>query len=436
MPYRQDLTSCFAEAIGERGLERSDFEHTLAAAGPALAAIGEAHRAASLPLLRLPGHSDDLAALAPLAGRYRREYDHVVVLGTGGSSLGAKTLCALADRGFGPPPGAPRMWFMDNVDPDTFDSLFASLDLAKTGFLAVSKSGSTTETITQLLVCIDALRSAGLGLGDRITAITEPADNPLRRIAATHGMAVLDHDPGIGGRYAVLSLVGLLPAMIAGLDAAAIRAGAAWVLDPILAGAQAPDVPPATGAAVSVALFRHRGANLTVLMPYVDRLAEFGMWYRQLWAESLGKDGTGTTPIRALGTVDQHSQLQLYLAGPADKMYTVVTLDCLGTGPGVPADLAGDPALDYIRGRTMGDLMDAEQRATIEALADNHRPVRVFTLARLDERAMGALMMHFMLETIIAAQLLGVDPFDQPAVEQGKVLTKRYLSQSAPAGVT
>lgn len=436
MPYQQDLTSCFAEATGERGLERSDFERTLGEAGPALAAIREAHQNGSLPLLRLAEQQGDLKALVPVAERYRRDYDHVVVLGTGGSSLGAKTLYALADCGFGPPPGAPRLWFMDNVDPDTFETLFASLDLARTGFLAVSKSGTTAETITQLLVCIDALRRANVEVGDRITAITEPADNVLRRLAATHGMAVLDHDPDIGGRYSVLSLVGLLPAMIAGLDAGAVRAGAATVLDPILAGASAADVPPATGAAASVALFRHRGASLTVLMPYIDRLADFGLWYRQLWAESLGKDGTGTTPIRAIGTVDQHSQLQLYLAGPADKMYTVVILDCVGTGPKVPADLAADPTLGYIRERTMGDLMDAEQRATIEALASNHRPVRVFTLPRLDERAMGALMMHFMLETIIAAHLLSVDPFDQPAVEQGKVLTKRYLTESAPLGVT
>ncbi len=168
-------------------------------------------------------------------------------------------------------------------------------------------------------------------------------------------------------------------------------------------------------------------------MPYVDRLADFGLWYRQLWAESLGKNGTGTTPIRAVGTVDQHSQLQLYLAGPADKMFTVVMLDCAGTGATVDAGLAADEALGYLRGRTMGDLMDAEQRATAETLARNGRPTRLIRLASLDEAVMGGLMMHFMLETIISAHLLGVDPFDQPAVEEGKVLTRRYLA-ATPGG--
>jgi glucose-6-phosphate isomerase len=166
-------------------------------------------------------------------------------------------------------------------------------------------------------------------------------------------------------------------------------------------------------------------------MPYVDRLACFGLWFRQLWAESLGKRGQGTTPVNALGTVDQHSQLQLYLDGPRDKMFSVVLLDCAGTGPRVDPALADDRALGYLTGRSVGDLMDAEGRATVETLIRNGRPTRVFRLTALDERVMGALMMHFMLETVIAAHLLGVDPFDQPAVEEGKVLTRQYLAGAA-----
>ena len=178
-------------------------------------------------------------------------------------------------------------------------------------------------------------------------------------------------------------------------------------------------------------LLEERGLANTVLMPYCDRLDAFALWYRQLWAESLGKDGAGTTPIRALGPVDQHSQLQLYLDGPRDKMFTLVTLDCAGDGPRIDAALADDPALQYLGGRTMGDLLDAEQRATAESLARRGRPARRFHLDRLDETTLGALLMHFMLETIIAADLLGVDAFDQPAVEQGKVLAREYLAQTA-----
>jgi glucose-6-phosphate isomerase len=169
-------------------------------------------------------------------------------------------------------------------------------------------------------------------------------------------------------------------------------------------------------------------------MPYIDALGPFGLWFRQLWAESLGKDGTGSTPIRAMGTVDQHSQLQLYLAGPADKFYTLILVPQAGKGARVAPDLAEDQALSYLAGRTMGDLLEAEQRATLETLAANGRPVRALVLPRLDERAMGALMMHFMLETIIAADLLGVNPFDQPAVEEGKRLAREHLSGMAGKG--
>lgn len=147
---------------------------------------------------------------------------------------------------------------------------------------------------------------------------------------------------------------------------------------------------------------------------------------RQLWAESLGKGGQGTLPATGIGPVDQHSQLQLYLAGPADKSYTVMSVASAGAGPRVTTD---DPALAYLNGKTIGDLMDAEYRATVETLKSNNRPVRTIDVPVLDETAMGALLMHFMLETIIAAHLMGIDPFDQPAVEEGKILARDYLGR-------
>ena len=166
-------------------------------------------------------------------------------------------------------------------------------------------------------------------------------------------------------------------------------------------------------------------------MAYADRLERFTRWYVQLWAESLGKDGKGTTPIGALGPVDQHSQLQLYIAGPRDKLFTIVTVASAGRGPRMAADLARLAGEPEFAGKTIGDLVAAEGRATAETLARNGCPVRTIHLERLDEAALGELLMHFMLETIIAAHLLGVDPFDQPAVEEGKVLAKRYLTGGA-----
>jgi glucose-6-phosphate isomerase len=188
-------------------------------------------------------------------------------------------------------------------------------------------------------------------------------------------------------------------------------------------------VPSALGAALNTAA-AHAGKNIAVLMAYADRLERFSRWYVQLWAESLGKAGRGTTPLGALGPVDQHSQLQLFIAGPRDKLFTVITVGTKGRGPRIDPDLAKRAGEPDLGGRTMGDLVAAQGRATAETLARNGCPVRTMHIETLDETSLGALMMHFMLETMIAAHLIGVDAFDQPAVEEGKVLAKRYLSQS------
>jgi glucose-6-phosphate isomerase len=229
----------------------------------------------------------------------------------------------------------------------------------------------------------------------------------------------------------VLTNVGLLPAAVAGLDIAALRRGAGAALAPVLAGNAPGEVPAAVGAALSVALAATRGKPIAVLMAYADRLERFTRWYVQLWAESLGKAGKGTTPIAALGPVDQHSQLQLFIAGPRDKLFTVITVAAAGRGPRLDAGLAAAAGEPGFAGKTIGDLVAAQGRATAETLAKNGCPVRTFKLDRLDEASLGELLMHFMLETIIAAHLLGVDPFDQPAVEEGKVLAKRYLTGTA-----
>ena len=420
MHYRHDIAGCLAEAVGKRGLTAAELESTLKRAASSLVAFAALKRAGKTPFLSLPSRRTDLKALKRLAAEFRRFKD-VIVLGTGGSSLGGQTLVAL-----GRPRQVPRLHFMDNIDPASFKDLFGGLKPAKTGLIAISKSGGTAETLTQLFACLDWL---GSKYAERAVVITEPGRNPLRRLAASRKMRALDHDPDLGGRFSVLSNVGLLPAMIAGLDAASFRAGAAETLDQALAAKDARQSPPALGAAVSVALAERRGIAASVIMPYVDRLAPFGLWFRQLWAESLGKDGKGTTPIRALGTVDQHSQLQLYLGGPADKMFTLVLLAQAGQGPVLPKSLSANKDLAYLAGRRMGDLLEAEQQATATTLVRTGRPTRIISLARLDEKSLGALLMHFMLETVIAADLLGVNAFDQPAVEEGKRLARQRLGE-------
>jgi glucose-6-phosphate isomerase len=287
----------------------------------------------------------------------------------------------------------------------------------------------------QTMAVIDAIKRAGLEkkIPELLLGLSEPAKpggkNGLRTMLEHFKVPMLDHHTGIGGRFSVLTNVGLLPAAVAGLDIAAIRAGAAKAVAPILARKPAADVAPAVGAALSIAL-ANAGKNITVLMPYADRFAWLAKWYVQLWAESLGKDGKGTTPLAALGPVDQHSQLQLFIAGPRDKLFTVVTVGAKGKGPRMPADLAKLCGEDVLADKTIGDLVAAQGRATAETLAKNGCPVRTFHIETVNEAAMGEFLMHYMLETMIASKLLGVDAFDQPAVEEGKVLAKRYVAET------
>ena len=434
IPYTQDLTDCFAGEIGDGGLDPAAFDHYLGLSDKALRRLRDARAGKTMALLDLPDRRGDIGPLRAVADRFRTSFDDVVVLGTGGSSLGGQTLCSLAGGPFGLRPGAPRIHFMDNVDPHTFDALKDGLTWTRTGIIAISKSGSTAETLVQLGVLLEALREnvTAERIADHVAVVTEAADTPLTEIARRLGCVTLDHDPDIGGRYSVLSVTGLLPAAIAGLDIERLREGAATVLETVLSGAAAADVPPAAGAAVSIGLSQNAGIGLTILMSYCDRLANLGSWFSQLWAESLGKQGGGTTPVRALGTVDQHSQLQLYLGGPADKMFSLILSETAGQGTAVPADIAKIAGLSYLADRTMGDLLAAEGRATAEALANNGRPTRLFNVPVIDETSMGALMMHFMLETIITADLIGVNAFDQPAVEEGKILTREYLAKGGP----
>jgi len=435
MPLIQSIESALAKTIGQHGLADGALADALARAEGALDRLRQHYAEGTLPLLRLPEKQDDLAGIKEAAARLSKGATDVVVLGTGGSSLGGQTLAQLAFYavpGVGALNAAPRLHFIDNLDPVSFDAMLARLPLATARFVAISKSGGTAETLMQTIAVLSALKQAGHDPRAAMVGVSEPAKpgkrNGLRDLLGRHQVPMLDHDPGIGGRFSVLSNVGLLPAAILGLDLAALRRGAAAVLAPLLAKKKPAEVPAALGAALAVALAPAK--PISVLMAYCDRLERFTRWYVQLWAESLGKDGKGTTPLAALGPVDQHSQVQLYIGGPRDKLFTVVTVGAAGLGPRMDGELvrlAGEPGF---AGKTIGDLAAAEGRATAETLANNGCPVRTIHLAKLDAQSLGELLMHFMLETIIAAHLFGIDAFDQPAVEEGKVLAKKYLTGS------
>ncbi|MEQ8603141.1 MAG: glucose-6-phosphate isomerase [Marivibrio sp.] len=428
--YRQDVAACLERSVGPGGLAQASLNRLLGELDGALERLRGRFEAGELPFLGLARRNEDLQAIAGRAADYRARFKEVLVLGTGGSSLGGRALYEMAaSEHLG---GRPALHIITNVDPFVFERMIRRFDFRETGVIVISKSGGTTETMMQFLTVLPLMR-AQIGdakLGEHVTLITEPGPRPLRELGARFALPVLDHDPKVGGRYSVLSVVGMLPTLIAGLDAAAVRVGADDVLTQALAPHARPAaLAPALGAAISVGLQRERGVGASVMLAYSDRLGSLARWYRQLWAESLGKNGQGTTPIYGTGPVDQHSQLQLWLDGPADKMFTVLGGPNEAIGEALDPDLIAHEDLDYMAGRTLGDLMDASRRATAQTLAARGRPVRHIDMLRIDEASMGALMMHFMLETVLAADLLGVDPFDQPAVERGKVLTRRYLKE-------
>ncbi|MGB2597752.1 MAG: glucose-6-phosphate isomerase, partial [Pseudolabrys sp.] len=373
MSIVQSIENARQEHVGPHGIGADALKSVLARAESALDWLRARHADGRLPLLRLPETHSDLETIRDTARQLADRATDIVILGTGGSSLGGQTLAQLAGfavPGVGALRAPPQLHFIDNLDPDSFQTLLARLPHATTRFIAISKSGGTAETLMQTIAALSAIQSQGLQtrIPDIFLGITEPAKagkaNGLRDLLGKYRVPMLDHDTGVGGRYSALTNVGLLPAAILGLDVAAMREGAGLALAPVLAKKPAAQVPAAIGAALSVALSENK--SISVLMAYCDRLQRFTHWYVQLWAESLGKGGKGTTPVAALGPVDQHSQLQLFIGGPRDKLFTVVTVDGAGHGPridGELARLAGEPGL---AGKTIGDLVAAEGRATAE----------------------------------------------------------------------
>lgn len=438
-PYVQSIAGCLDGAIGAYGLDEATLSRWLVKLGPALETLKEDYRTGRLPILTIPEETADIDEAAAAFTKLSDGAKMIIFFGTGGSGLGGQTLAQVG--GWNLPgvmssssTGRPRTRFYDNLDPLTLEAVLENIDLADTRFVVTSKSGGTTETLAQLIATLEAVKAAGLE--DKIPSlflgITEPAkpgkSNGLRTLLESFGIPILEHHTGIGGRFSALTNVGLVPAMARGLDARKIRAGARDVVHAMLTSMTPAACAPALGAATAVALSKERGIHTLVMMPYNDRLGRFSEWYVQLWAESLGKQGEGTCPIPALGPLDQHSQLQLFMDGPREIYTTVVRTKTAGQGPVIDAGLAKLAGMDFMGGKTVGDVVYAQAHAIAEALVQAGRPVRTIDISELDERAIGGLLMHFMIETILAGRLLGIDPFDQPAVELAKVLTKKRLA--------
>jgi glucose-6-phosphate isomerase len=338
-------------------------------------------------------------------------YQKVLVLGVGGSSLGGKTLSALKFQ--------DKLEFLESIDPATIKNSLKKVDFEKTFFLVISKSGETIETICQTLIVLDEIKKLKIkNFEKQFLFVTESQTNSVAKIAKKIGAKITSHPNTIGGRYSCFSIVGMLPALIIGLDAKKIRNGAKKIIADFLKTNRI-----ANSCAIQLSLYQ-QGFESNVIMPYIDNLKNFTDWYRQLWAESLGKNGFGSTPINSMGTVDQHSQLQLYLDGPRNKFFTFITQK---THPNDFAikDLAGCKTL--FGGKKLSEIVKVEQDTTIEVLNQKKLPIRIFEIEKLSEEVLGGLMMQMFLETILVSYVMDINPYDQPAVELRKDLAKKIL---------
>lgn len=435
-----DINNVLESGCGLEGLRVAEIEALADRASAAVAAIEQ--RRAELGWPDLP--AQDVSAVEQFADSLRDQIDNFVVLGIGGSALGNiamnsaingpfYNLLAREHRG-----GRPRLFVLDNSDPEFNAGLLHVLNLKRTLFNVISKSGTTAETMASFLFFRQALvDQVGLGsLENHFVLTTDPAKGFLRQIGQREGWRMFDLPPSVGGRFSVFTNVGLLSGAMTGINLRALLAGAAYARD--LCFERDPLRNPAALGAMVNYLLAQKGKNIVVMMPYMQRLKDFADWFAQLWAESLGKQvdraGTagrvGTTPVKALGATDQHSQVQLYAEGPYDKLINFLAVERYQAPVPVPGAYADLEGVGYLGGHTVQELIQAEQQATAIALSEAGQPNMTHTVPELNAFTFGQLIMLFEMQTALMGELLNINAFDQPGVEAGKVNTYALLGRT------
>jgi glucose-6-phosphate isomerase len=387
----------------------------------------------SYGFMRLPKTGEYAQECAALGAEIRAgsatDFVHV---GIGGSSLGPRAIHAalnhpyhdlIQDR------SGPRMHFAENADPATLAAILDVVDPDGTWVNVVTKSGSTAETMANFLVIRGFLANAlgDFGYQARTVFTTDPKEGFLNRIAAREEMRTLPIPEDVGGRFSVLSPVGLLPAAVTGLDVDTLLSGAAQCVDEV--NEQGAQHPAVVGAAMHYLMDTARGRNVRVMMAYADALERLAAWFVQLWAESLGKDGKGSTPHGAVGTTDQHSQVQLYMEGPQDKVIEIVEVEEHPRDLEIPESYEDLEGVGYLGGHTLAGLLNVECDATRRALTEAGRPNCTIKLGAINEENLGYLFQALEVQTVVAGSLYGVNAFDQPGVEAGKRITYKRMGR-------
>lgn len=444
MRLRLDFNNMMSDMLGEeQGISKKSIDAMAGKLIEAAKAMETKRAEGRMQWRDLPyNQKETVADILETAAKIKDKFEVFVVLGIGGSALGPIAVqqalnhlhyneLSKEQRG-----GCPRLYVVDNVDPERMEALFDVIDVEKSLFNVITKSGSTSETMAQFLIVHDMLKNRlGEEYRSHLIATTDKEKGNLIKIAGELGLKTYTIPEGVGGRFSELSPVGLLAAAVCGIDIEELLAGAAY-MDEIC---KEEDVykNPAYMAATLQYLAMKDGKNISVMMPYADSLKYMADWYAQLWAESLGKrynqNGeevfAGQTPVKALGVTDQHSQIQLYTEGPFDKVVTFLGVERYRTSMLISRGFEDIPAVSFLGGHTLNELIHAEQAATEYALLKAKRLNRTITLPEVNAFTVGQLLYFMEVETAFAGELMEINAFDQPGVEEGKNATYALLGR-------
>ena len=442
MKIRMDYNNMMSSVLGKEGISDKNLADLSEDLTKAFNAVEQGKGKGMMGWADLPYNQDEIVEdILETAKDIRKNYEYFVVLGIGGSALGPiAAFQAICHLHYNDLPKrkrkGPKFYVEDNVDPERMQALLDVIDVEKTMFNVITKSGSTSETMTQYLIINDILTAK---LGDKakehIIATTSKSAGNLIKIAVKENYKTFYIPDGVGGRFSELCPVGLLPAAVVGIDIKAMLAGAKCMMEQC--DSDNAKKNPALMAAALQHLAMLRGKNIGVMMPYADGLKFIADWYAQLWAESLGKNKTldgkncnvGQTPVKSLGVTDQHSQVQLYAEGPFDKVITFIGVDEYRTNVTIPNGCEEYPNVNFLCGHSMNELIQAERMATEYAVTKAGKLNYTIMLPALNEFTLGELLMYFMLQTAYAGALLNIDTFNQPGVEEGKNATYALLGR-------
>ncbi len=432
-----DYNNMMADYIGdEQGFSSTVFEENKKFISKAYNIVKENRGKGMMGWTDLPYNQNEIVKdILFTAKNIRKKFDNFVVLGIGGSALGPtavfQALCHLRHNELPKSKRkVPKLYVEDNVDPERMSALLDVIDINKTCFNVITKSGATSETMAQYLIIMDILKSKlGDKAKDHMIATTSMTKGNLIKIAKAENLKTFYIPDGVGGRFSELCPVGLLPAAVLGIDIKAMLAGAKH-MDKICMNKNVLENPALISALLQV-LSMEKGKNVSVMMPYADSLKYIADWYCQLWGESLGKavdnDGkevfVGQTPVKALGVTDQHSQVQLYREGPFDKVITLIGVKNYRTTFEISKGCEDIPDVSFLCGHTLNELITAEREATEYALTTAKRANHTIILPEVNAFTIGELLYLFEMETAYAGAMLNINTFNQPGVEGGKNAT-------------